>query len=170
MFAKGNKLRVGLSPANKLYSTCTKPGCGKPHDSHGLCHTHAESLRRKRNPEKYRLIKKLDYQKHKKENQKKARENRQRNRKIVLGHYSNGTFKCYCCGESQYMFLSVDHLENNGAEHRKQIGSSQLYNWLIKNNFPPGFGVMCYNCNIVKGQYGKCLVHQGEAVMDCARL
>ena len=26
----------------------------------------------------------------------------------------------------------------------------------IKNNFPKGFQILCHNCNIAKGHYGKC--------------
>ena len=28
--------------------------------------------------------------------------------------------------------------------------------WMIKNNFPKGFQVLCHNCNLAKGFYGKC--------------
>ena len=27
-----------------------------------------------------------------------------------------GGYKCNCCGESEPMFLSIDHIDNNGAE------------------------------------------------------
>ena len=28
--------------------------------------------------------------------------------------------------------------------------------WLIKNDFPPGYQVLCFNCNYAKTAFGKC--------------
>ena len=30
-----------------------------------------------------------------------------------------GGYKCACCGETEPMFLSIDHIDNNGAEERR---------------------------------------------------
>jgi hypothetical protein len=45
---------------------------------------------------------------------------------------------CACCGESMPEFLTVDHIHNDGKEHRKEIstGSQTLYSWLKKHGFP----------------------------------
>ncbi len=75
----------------------------------------------------------------------------------VLYHYSNGTLKCGCCGENDFNSLTIDHINNDGAKHRKKIsiGSGQsIYQWLIKNNFPEGFQVLCMNCNCIKQWVG----------------
>lgn len=57
--------------------------------------------------------------------------------------------KCQECGETHFMKLSVDHVDNDGANHRKKIGN--LYDWLKKNGFPKeGFQILCYNCNLGK--------------------
>ncbi|MDE1814921.1 MAG: hypothetical protein KGI05_09715, partial [Thaumarchaeota archaeon] len=69
-----------------------------------------------------------------------------------LMHYSNGTMKCACCGESIVEFLTMDHINNDGAEHRRKIGSAYLYSWLISNNFPEGFQVLCWNCNCARAR------------------
>ncbi len=62
-----------------------------------------------------------------------------------------GGYICACCGETQKLFLCIDHLNNDGAMHRKEIGNGgngrKLYSHLRKNNFPPGFQVLCANCN-----------------------
>ncbi len=55
--------------------------------------------------------------------------------------------KCSCCNESIYEFLTIDHISNNGGEHRKSIRKKYIYQWLIENNFPSGFRVLCMNCN-----------------------
>ncbi len=69
--------------------------------------------------------------------------------------------KCICCGESSIVFLCLDHIDNNGKEHRKQIGGGGgiTYRWVIKNNFPPGIQILCWNCNSAKQIYGGC-THQ----------
>jgi hypothetical protein len=76
-------------------------------------------------------------------------------RQTVLSHYGN---RCTCCGETTYEFLAIDHINNNGAKHRKEIGlgGSRIYRWLKDNNYPDGFQVLCHNCNQAKGHYGEC--------------
>ena len=91
--------------------------------------------------------------------------NKERNRQdhlklklLVLSKY--GTV-CQCCGEDQYQFLSIDHIDGNGAEHRRQIfgnprGGGGWYRWLRRNGFPPGYRVLCLNCNFAYGFYKVC--------------
>jgi hypothetical protein len=76
-----------------------------------------------------------------------------RRRKSVLKAYGG---KCVCCGESQWQFLSLDHVNNDGAEHRKEVGQSQIYIWAERNNYPPVLQILCFNCNMAKGFYGEC--------------
>lgn len=73
----------------------------------------------------------------------------------VIKHYSNGQFNCNCCGESIYQFLTVDHINNDGAEHRRKIGYN-LCHWLVKNDYPKGFKILCMNCNWGKRVTGTC--------------
>lgn len=79
------------------------------------------------------------------------REYKKKIRKIVLEHYGN---KCACpfCSETNSLFLTIDHKNNDGAEQRRktkglQHGGINLYLWIIKNNFPNYLQVLCYNCN-----------------------
>lgn len=67
----------------------------------------------------------------------------------VFEHYGN---KCACCGEDESCFLAIDHIDGGGNEHRKNIGKagSGFYKWLINNNFPEGFQILCHNCNMGK--------------------
>lgn len=64
--------------------------------------------------------------------------------------------KCRCCGEDKYEFLSVDHINGGGRAHRIAVKSSNIYPWLRRNNYPKGFQILCHNCNMAKGFYGKC--------------
>ena len=77
----------------------------------------------------------------------------------ILRHYSeSNTPSCTCCKVTTIQFLTLDHKNNDGAAHRKEIGSGgeQLQRWIIKNNFPPMFRVLCFNCNNAYAIYGRC--------------
>ena len=60
--------------------------------------------------------------------------------------------KCFCCGEEEEYFLTIDHVKNDGHKKRKEHGSgSRLYGWIIKNNFPKdALQILCMNCNLGK--------------------
>ena len=69
--------------------------------------------------------------------------------KTVLEHYGN---KCGCCGETEPMFLTLDHINNDGylttyitkSGHR---GRRTNYETIVRNNFPEGYQILCWNCN-----------------------
>jgi len=75
-----------------------------------------------------------------------------------------GGYTCRCCGENEPMFLSIDHVQNNGAEERKSglyAGSGHgFYRWLRKSGFPPGYQVLCMNCQVGKHKNGGVCPHQ----------
>lgn len=75
----------------------------------------------------------------------------------VLKGYGN---TCACCMEPRVEFLTVDHMKGDGKKHRLEVsggnGGTQFYRWLIKNQFPKGFRVLCINCNFSFGMYGYC--------------
>lgn len=77
-------------------------------------------------------------------------------RQTVLNHYGN---KCACCGETRYEFLEIDHVNNNGARHRKMTGH-HICNWIIKNDFPSDLQLLCANCNRGKAKFGVCPHHK----------
>lgn len=78
----------------------------------------------------------------------------------VLQAYGGMSPSCACCSESIVEFLSVDHINNDGAAHRKSIfnepGARSFYRWLIKHDFPSGFQLLCHNCNRAKYIHGEC--------------
>lgn len=63
--------------------------------------------------------------------------------------------KCACCGESTFEFLQFDHVESDGAEHRKEIGKAGLTPAVVMRE-PERFQVLCCNCNFAKGMWGSC--------------
>ena len=72
----------------------------------------------------------------------------------VLTHYGNGKLACVICGESRLACLSIDHINNNGYQHRKEIraegGGNRFYEWLEKNNYPAGYQTLCMNDQFIK--------------------
>jgi len=88
------------------------------------------------------------YAKNRSANKEQMKAYRQRIKDAVFAAY--GGYRCACCGESEKSFLCVDHVNNDGYAHRKQIGHRGgigIYLWIVKNQFPPGFQILCYNCN-----------------------
>lgn len=87
---------------------------------------------------------------------------REYNKKIkyeVLTRYSGIVGVPICaypyCEIVDIDMLCVDHIDNNGNEHRRGIkkvgGGRAIYMWIKKNNFPSGFQVLCWNHNAKKG-------------------
>jgi hypothetical protein len=74
----------------------------------------------------------------------------------VFAHY--GGYICACCGETEKIFMSLDHINNDGAEFRTRTFGSRFcagyrtYEWLWRNGYPEEckLQILCANC-----QYGK---------------
>jgi hypothetical protein len=89
---------------------------------------------------------------------------REKQRKISLERYRGVKQKvfdhygrtCECCGEGRDYFLTIDHINGDGNKHRKEVGSSNIYDWLVKHEFPSGFQVLCMNCNCAKRSRSTC--------------
>lgn len=96
---------------------------------------------------------------------KGARRRRLLIRQRVFAHY--GT-TCACCGTADA--LTIDHVNGDGKRHREEIGhrGREIYAWLIRNDFPPGFQTLCKSCNCSKREGERCqLIH--NACPTCHR-
>ena len=82
---------------------------------------------------------------------------RRRYRNLCLNHYGG---KCNCCGESNPIFLQLDHISGGGARH-KQSRLGPLDQWLVTHNFPSEqkIQVLCANCHQAKTILGVCPFH-----------
>lgn len=88
---------------------------------------------------------------------KRSRERHHRYKIEALRHYSGGVPSCSCCGELHVEFLSFDHVEGGGSHHRRTVKSTtDMAYWLRKQGYPPGYRVMCMNCNTSLGFHGYC--------------
>jgi hypothetical protein len=76
-------------------------------------------------------------------------------RKLCIEKYGS---RCVCCGESTYEFLAFDHKNGGGSKHRRETGlwGASFVRWLIANNFPEEYQLLCHNCNQAKSCYGEC--------------
>lgn len=84
----------------------------------------------------------------------KSRRSLLRAKLSVLEHYGK---KCCCCGEDTFEFLTMDHINKDGAKHRKLEKYSSIYYWLRTNNYPSNFRILCWNCNFIS--YRKECIH-----------
>ena len=86
-------------------------------------------------------------------------------KKVIYDHYG---WKCACCGEDEILFLCLDHINNDGNQHARDAGFKdprrrgglEMYRWIIANNFPPIFQVLCFNCNNGKHRNGGVCPHE----------
>jgi len=66
-------------------------------------------------------------------------------------------FKCSCCGETNPYFLTLDHVNNDGAEHRRKLANvAILYKARREKYDRAKWDCLCMNCNFAKGHYGEC--------------
>lgn len=122
---------------------------------------------RKRNRAKLLIKKKEDYEKNKEYYNKLKRERYQqikvglkeyssstalkrklRYKRQIIQHYTKGKNMCQCCGVKGWGFLTVDHV--NGREENDRKTGMALLTQIVKNNFPKGFEILCWNCNCAK--------------------
>lgn len=76
--------------------------------------------------------------------------------KIISERYGE---TCQCCGEAERKFLTIDHMNNDGAAQRRRDGNKGGYAfwlWLIRHDLPDGFQTLCWNCNCAKWFHGTC--------------
>jgi hypothetical protein len=90
----------------------------------------------------------------------------------ILSYYSGGKPSCECCHKSELEFLALDHKNGGGNKHRYELCNRRkspgrspagdiMYQWVRHNGFPPGFRVLCQDCNFAIGVFGYC-PHQNE--------
>lgn len=75
-------------------------------------------------------------------------------KKEVISVYGG---RCACCSESQFEFLSIDHINGGGTKHRKELPAGlSIWKWAKNNGFPPTLRILCFNCNCAIGFFGNC--------------
>jgi hypothetical protein len=126
---------------------------------------------------KFKKMNKITVKKYKSTPEFKAKQDRDkllksmRRAMVLLGYsrrHSNSNVPCCrCCGENSFVeFLAIDHIAGkykmDSIPELVKIGYSsklkdyRLIDWILEKDFPKGFQILCHNCNMAKGVYGKC--------------
>lgn len=155
-------------PLDEFAPVYSKTSRGKNYRQHTclVCHRVKAAAKERRlraqDPQRYRdalkrwrdrtlderkAVKKARYEKHKEQ---------------VFAAY--GGFRCSCCGETEPTMLTIDHMQEDGADFRRrnrgQRWSYNFYQWIIRNGFPADLQVLCYNCNLSKHRNGGICAHR----------
>ena len=141
------------------HGLCPECGKNKPAKNHVRC---AKCLARG----------KTYHQEHREKRLASCRAWQQRLKLEVMTYYSDGRPpSCQCCGEDDLALLVLDHIKNDGKRHRQQVGSLYIYSWLTQHDFPKGFQVLCFNCNMGKQFNGgtECPAHKAHAQLKRLR-
>ena len=115
---------------------------------------------RNKYPERIKLQNKNNYSKNRELRTDTSKEWYQIYKRIIYNHYGH---KCVCCGETTPMFLTIDHVNNDGfldktsGGHRRS--GAYLYRKIIKEGFPDKYQVMCFNCNLGRNINGGLCPH-----------
>lgn len=82
----------------------------------------------------------------------------------VFDHYGR---TCSCCDDTED--LTIDHVGGGGGAHRTALfgrrngGGEGFYRWLIQNDFPSGYQVLCRPCNASKADGAACRLDHNAA-------
>jgi hypothetical protein len=69
--------------------------------------------------------------------------------------------KCNCCDETQPVFLTIDHVNNDGGGRKREKGGLQFYSKLRKLGYPQDeYQLLCFNCNTGRHLNGGVCPHQ----------
>jgi hypothetical protein len=82
-------------------------------------------------------------------------------RRAVIARYGN---RCACCGESSPMFLTIDHVNNDGwaerARHsRHKVMPIKVFKALLEGPLRDDLQSLCFNCNFGKNRNGGICPH-----------
>lgn len=68
--------------------------------------------------------------------------------------------RCGCCGETEPIFLTLEHMHGGGLAERRTIGSAGILRRLRAEGWPQGdYRVLCMNCNIAT-KFARTCPHQ----------
>jgi hypothetical protein len=89
---------------------------------------------------------------------------RERVKREAMDNY--GGSSCACCGETNMLMLTLDHVCQDGASNRRSgrdVTGFRFYSKLKQRGYPPGFRVLCFNCNhaCFYSEDGRCPHHTG---------
>jgi hypothetical protein len=78
-------------------------------------------------------------------------------REKFLQMYGN---KCECCGETEPIFLAIDHVKGQRGISKKESGAN-AYRKAVKDFLPDTYRILCHNCNMAT-RWGKVCPHESN--------
>lgn len=108
------------------------------------------------NPEYFRLKSRRRYQENPELGAASARKYRRNLREEMLQAYGNC---CACCGEAEPVFLTLEHKQRDGKQHRLAVGntSQSVLADLRRRGWPKdNYEILCFNCNRGAWALGTC--------------
>jgi len=106
------------------------------------CLREKHNERRRKNPEAQRIL---------------SRKYRKNLTNGILKIYSS---KCNCCGETEVLFLTLDHVKNNGNIERQTMDEYTIMRKIINGELPKeDYQILCMNCNFGKFRNGGTCPH-----------
>lgn len=102
--------------------------------------------------ERWRRMRAANQAAHPETSRAKAKRFRDKIREQVLTAYGGA---CVCCGENEYVFLTIDHIVPI-KRARGRDSSYEVCLQLRKEGYPTGYQILCYNCNHAKKTGDEC--------------
>ena|ERR1017187_6038150 len=130
----GSSLRTGATKSCGCLKGGRKPSChpDRPHWCKGLCKECYDRILRVRYAKRLRV---------------RSREVTASLKLAALTHYGpDGVLKCCWegCDVTDIDMLTLDHINDDGAEHKRSLGTKgSLYQWAKNNSYPEGFQTLC---------------------------
>jgi hypothetical protein len=146
-------MEQGMKRYNKLKEMKLCVSCAAKPSINGLMCEECR-LRKRNNQEKHRLNNPIRYRKYKQDFIYKKKVQAYE----ILGN------KCACCGEDNFLFLTIDHVNNDGYKDKKRRRNLTylMYIEIIRNTFPGKYQILCWNCNCAKRTNKGICPHQQE--------
>jgi len=96
----------------------------------------------------------------------KAASLRQSDRRAAVDAYGGAV--CVGCGETEPLFLTLDHVDNDGGGSNRSIRGAGFYTKLRQSGYQDRLQILCFSCNLAKSRNnGKLMTNQTEFCCSC---
>ena len=123
------------------------------------CYMRTFYLKRMTDPVMRAKDKEYGFRYYREHRESESKKNAARNRALRMEAIAAYGGKCACCQETITEFLTLDHINGGGAQHRKRARGSTgtIYRDLRKQGWPTdNYQILCWNCNLAKAHWGVC--------------
>lgn len=150
--------KIAKSETAEFFRRCRSRSCGFS----GICKTCQDSKTEdydRLHPEKKKIRSAKYKRRLRKNDPQRYREIVKRcERKIKTEMVEAYGGKCSCCGETEFDFLTLEHLNRDGKAHRDEVGQGiAIWRDLKRRGWPKeGYTIYCWNCNMATSRGAIC--------------